>query len=306
MRSVRDFKYDVISLIRYVKERPCLWDKTLENYKDRTERRSAWEEIFNLLDDSYEDMTPEEKRITGELILNKWTNIRDTFNKTLKTRMGKPKKKYVLHEHLEFLMKIIPEAANESHRELNLDPSFMKQEPETSYTITTEIVPETSSDFTISNVTSFGSKKIDFDATKAVDSVSEVSYSSTKRSKRDFDSKSTDVSDYSYRKGKSKKKSSKFVFDDEESVTSRKKTRKSSIKDTNDDSSIMDSINDINFVEVDTSFANDPRIMNEDEAFFASLLPTVVKYNENERLEFRLEVLGVMKKLKDKRNWTAD
>ncbi|XP_050555350.1 uncharacterized protein LOC126911578 [Spodoptera frugiperda] len=306
MRSVRDFKYDVISLIRFVKERPCLWDKTLENYKDRTERRSAWEEIFNLLDDSYEVMTAEEKRITGELILNKWTNIRDTFNKTLKTRMGKPKKKYVLHDHLEFLKKIIPDAANECQRDLSLEPCYMKQEPETSYTITTEIVPETSTNFTISNVTSFGSKKSTFDADKADDSVSEVSYSSTKRSKRDIDTKSTDVSDYNSRKGRNKKKSSRLVYEDDESVSSRKKSRKSSYKDTNDDSSVMDSINDINFVEVDTSFANDPRIMNEDEAFFASLLPTVVKYNENERLEFRLEVLGVMKKLRDKRNWTAD
>ncbi|CAH0697543.1 unnamed protein product [Spodoptera exigua] len=303
MRSVRDFKYDVISLIRYVRDRPCLWDKTLENYKDRTERRCAWEEIFNLLDESYEDMTPEEKRITGELILNKWTNIRDTFSKTLKTKMGKPKKKYVLHDHLEFLMKIIPDAANECHRDLNLEPSFMKQEPESSYTITTEIVPETSTDFTISNVTSFGTKKIDFDAAKAIDSASEASYT-TKRSKSNFDTKSTDASEYSYRKNnRSKKKSKRSVYDDDESVSSRKKSRKSSIKDTNDDSSIIDSINDIDFVEVDT---NDPRIMNEDEAFFASLLPTVVKYNENERLEFRLEVLGVMKKLRDKRNWTTD
>ena len=46
--------------------------------------------------------------------------------------------------------------------------------------------------------------------------------------------------------------------------------------------------------------------MNEDEAFFASLLPTVVKYNEDERLEFRIEVLNVMKKLKEKRNWAVD
>lgn len=62
---MREFKYNVIDLISYVRDRPCLWDKTIENYKDRMERRSAWEEIFNNLEETYEEMTPEEKRITG-------------------------------------------------------------------------------------------------------------------------------------------------------------------------------------------------------------------------------------------------
>lgn len=60
------------------------------------------------------------------------------------------------------------------------------------------------------------------------------------------------------------------------------------------------SATDIDFVEVNDA---DQRLMNEDEAFFASLLPTVVKYNEDERLEFRIEVLGVMKRIKESRKW---
>lgn len=56
-------------------------------------------------------------------------------------------------------------------------------------------------------------------------------------------------------------------------------------------------------VFVDTG---DARVMNEDEAFFASLLPTVVKYTEDERLEFRMEVLAVMKKIRDKRRWNSN
>lgn len=62
---MREFKYDVIQLIHCVRDRPCLWDKTIENYKDRVERRCAWKEIFCILDESYEEMTPEEKRFTG-------------------------------------------------------------------------------------------------------------------------------------------------------------------------------------------------------------------------------------------------
>lgn len=62
---MKEFKYDVVTLIECVRDRPCLWDKSLENYKDRIERRTAWEEIFNVLDENYEEMTPEEKRIMG-------------------------------------------------------------------------------------------------------------------------------------------------------------------------------------------------------------------------------------------------
>lgn len=61
---------------------------------------------------------------------------------------------------------------------------------------------------------------------------------------------------------------------------------------------------DLDLMYVDET--NDPRVMNEDEAFFASLLPTVVKYNEDERLEFRMEVLGIMKNIKEKRKWHID
>ncbi|CAK1595414.1 unnamed protein product [Parnassius mnemosyne] len=223
----KEFHYDVIKLIHGVRERPCLWDKTLENYKDRVERRAAWEEIFCLLDQTYEQMSPEKKRITGELILNKWTNIRDTFVKTLKTKMGKPKKKYLLYDHLKFLTKVTPE--EETTEEYNVD------------------VP------------------ISFTNVKTEEKV-KPSYHIRKRTKHiNYDEEVPD--------------------------------KKSLVRD-------FDTSNDLDLVGIDET--NDPRVMNEDEAFFASLLPTVVKYNEDERLEFRIEVLAVMKRIKDNRKWPKD
>lgn len=64
--SLKKFNYDVIKLIDCVRERPCLWDRTLDSYKDRFERRAAWEEIFCILEEKYWTMLPEEKRILGE------------------------------------------------------------------------------------------------------------------------------------------------------------------------------------------------------------------------------------------------
>lgn len=64
----KGFKYDVVQLIHAIRDRPCLWDKTIESYKDRVERRYAWEDIFNMLDESYNDMSFEDKRLTGKTI----------------------------------------------------------------------------------------------------------------------------------------------------------------------------------------------------------------------------------------------
>ncbi|XP_037295191.1 uncharacterized protein LOC115455436 [Manduca sexta] len=239
---MREFKYDVISLIQSVRDRPCLWDKTLESYKDRVERRAAWEEIFNILDDGYEDMTPEEKRFTGEHVLNKWTNVRDTFIKTLKTKMGRPKRKYILYDHLSFLTKIIPKEEGVCFEESEVPVSFTNETPEK--------VKKKSKNDTDESEPRKKPKKLDF-----------------------TDAPTTSSDDYSLRR-KSRKKEDSPV-------------------DTQD----------VDFIDDEST---EPRIMNEDEAFFASLLPTVVKYDEDDRLEFRIEVLSVMKRIKDKKKWSEE
>ncbi|CAH2060646.1 unnamed protein product, partial [Iphiclides podalirius] len=169
-------------------------------------------------------MSLEDKRITGELILNKWTNIRDTFVKTLKIKMGKPKKKYLFHDHLKFLTKVTREEECPVEYNVDVPLSFFKMERE-------------------ERVRSNGHSR----------------------------------------------KRARHTEDEEEGRTPARE---------------LDQNSDMDLTYVDET--NDPRVMNEDEAFFASLLPTVVKYNEDERLEFRMEVLGVMKSIKEKRKWHED
>ncbi|XP_072945820.1 uncharacterized protein [Epargyreus clarus] len=234
----KEFKYDVVQLIRNVRERSCLWDKSLESYKDRVERRTAWEEVFNILEPRYEEMSLAEKKITGENILNKWTNIRDTFVKTLKTKFGKPKRKYILYNQLEFLIKVVPDNsksddADYSSTECADDPIILNPLP----------------------------LKYEKDSEKET---SPVTYNTRKRPKK------------------------RDSVEEIKEPKSKEYEYKSS---------------DLDFVEVEE--ANDPRIMNEDEAFFASLLPSVVRYTEDERLEFRIEVLALMRRIKDNRKWAS-
>lgn len=143
--------------------------------------------------------------------------------------MGKPKRKYVLHEHLTFLLKIASLNDDYSIDYSSEDSAVFKTERESSNDTSTDI-------------------NIDVNVPK---------------------------------------KPRKLEYIEEEPLRSNDYDK-----------------SDLDYIEMDE--CNDPRIMNEDEAFFASLLPTVVKYSEDERLEFRIEVLAVMKKIKDQRKLSSD
>ncbi|KAJ0171083.1 hypothetical protein K1T71_013282 [Dendrolimus kikuchii] len=247
---MKEFRYDIVKLLQSVGERPCLWDKTLDCYKDRFERKTAWEEIFNLLDERYPDMNPEEKRETGEHIMGKWQNTRDTFIRSLRIgRNGRlPKRKYMLHEHIKFLTKVAPDSCNidfANDDSLDSEPKRRRrrrQEDDESVTYNEESKPF---EYYVENV----------------------------------EEKSNDFNNSS---------------DNEVYVRPKKKFK----KETSTSVKEIESNSDLNFVEVEET--NNPRLMNEDEAFFASLLPSVVRYNEDERLEFRIEVLKVMNRIREK------
>lgn len=67
--KMKHFNYPVEQLIKGVSERPVIWDKTLEIYKDREERKQAWEDIFRCLEDGYDEMTRENKRTIGKHLM---------------------------------------------------------------------------------------------------------------------------------------------------------------------------------------------------------------------------------------------
>lgn len=48
-------------LITLVQARPVLWDKTLENYKDRNLTRNAWNEVCIELNSEFEELGDKEK-----------------------------------------------------------------------------------------------------------------------------------------------------------------------------------------------------------------------------------------------------
>lgn len=60
------FKYDIVTLIELVESKPCIWDKTNENNKNKILREKSWQEIILYLEDGYEQLSQAEKKKTSE------------------------------------------------------------------------------------------------------------------------------------------------------------------------------------------------------------------------------------------------
>ncbi|XP_050314909.1 uncharacterized protein LOC126749250 [Anthonomus grandis grandis] len=105
---------DVDKLISLVQERPQLWDRTLEEYKDRNKTRQNWIVVCSTLHPDYDELSDIEKKHYCQLILKRWNNIRDQWMKwkkkekdSKKSGVGASKlRKYIYHEALQFLEKV--------------------------------------------------------------------------------------------------------------------------------------------------------------------------------------------------------
>lgn len=67
-----------IQLIEYVETHPCIWNKGLKEYHNKTIRNAAWREISDMF---------EEKISTHDLIA-KWSNLRIQFSSYAKKIKG--------------------------------------------------------------------------------------------------------------------------------------------------------------------------------------------------------------------------
>ncbi|KAL4126358.1 hypothetical protein QTP88_010580 [Uroleucon formosanum] len=53
-------------LISLVEARPALWDKTLDSYKDKTSKESAWREICTILNEDFQALDQKERQNVGK------------------------------------------------------------------------------------------------------------------------------------------------------------------------------------------------------------------------------------------------
>ncbi|RZF41085.1 hypothetical protein LSTR_LSTR002717 [Laodelphax striatellus] len=104
------FNFQKGKLISLIRDRPVLWDRTLRIRNDRFETKKAWVEVFKELIPGYEEMNEEKRTIYGEILMKKWTNIKDcyrrsekNYRKAIESGKGRLTKKYVYSKKLQFL-----------------------------------------------------------------------------------------------------------------------------------------------------------------------------------------------------------
>jgi len=59
-------KIDTEFLISLTEERPVIWDKTLDLYKDKNLKESAWEEICVILNTDFEELEQKQRQNFGK------------------------------------------------------------------------------------------------------------------------------------------------------------------------------------------------------------------------------------------------
>ena len=59
-------KYDILTLIELVETRPCLWDKTSEEFKDREFKCKLWLEVYSFLEPDFQQLDRKEQIKVGK------------------------------------------------------------------------------------------------------------------------------------------------------------------------------------------------------------------------------------------------
>ncbi|CAG4951376.1 unnamed protein product [Parnassius apollo] len=68
-------------LITLIQERPVIWDKTIDDYKNKRLKYDSWKEIFIHFQPTFEDLSGDEKNKFGQMVMKKWTNMKDSWIK---------------------------------------------------------------------------------------------------------------------------------------------------------------------------------------------------------------------------------
>lgn len=78
-KKATKYVYDPVCLIELVEQRPCIWDKTVDDYKDRIKKTKAWTEVHQYLIEDFENLPEEEKVEAGKtfIIISKVRNKKE-------------------------------------------------------------------------------------------------------------------------------------------------------------------------------------------------------------------------------------
>lgn len=263
----RDLQMDLKAFIEEVEKRETLWAN--KHKQDKVRRAQEWMDLVRtMFKDRWDSWNKVEKDKMIEHVQKRWRSVRDNIVKQIrreeKTKLGCPlqrKAPYIYFDNCRFL---IPEIS--AYGRTFVWTKLNKHIQSAQKGKQSDIKKETSSS---------SDDEIDTNDPLA-----------------EYDNSSSE-SDYEPLKKLVKKESPK-----KKSSLSTKITASSSATYKNaESSSIVDKSNYFDSSKSRTLF-KDGSSVNEDEAFFMSLIPSVQKLSEEQKMEFRISVLKLLKNIK--------
>nr|CAI5861142.1 unnamed protein product [Callosobruchus analis] len=266
---------DVDLLLTLVGERPVIWDKTHEFYKHKKTTADAWQEICAVIVDRYSSADDIEKTQICRTVQRKWTNMRDTWIKYVKKEAGmkksnrgrKKRKKYIYHDRMLFLQK-------------NLQ-------------------------MTGKDAIESGSQNFTDDSS---DQVQSKTAKQTKKRKND-QPEDDEFEESSYRDEEDWNTSSSPLLNVME-LDSNECTDVSN-DETFTSNPIQSPVNSSQVLMINTPKQNKKRRTNQSEEnpeenrhmyFFKGILPSLIRFDEDQTLEFQAAVLSIIRNIKASRN----
>ncbi|XP_044759431.1 uncharacterized protein LOC123317115 [Coccinella septempunctata] len=145
------YDVDAEQLIELVKNRPVLWNRKHEKYRDKFKTQKAWQEILTELDVNFEEFDDDVKSEFGRIVLKKWTQMRDSYRKSLSKKQrsgpaGSKIKTYIYSSRLRFLDNMFEERerANRDTSPENIEDPVSANEQSENDEIHQESVPDVS------------------------------------------------------------------------------------------------------------------------------------------------------------------
>ncbi|XP_054273526.1 uncharacterized protein LOC128993574 [Macrosteles quadrilineatus] len=104
---------NIDELIDLVRDRPVIWDRSVEGYRNKEFSGFAWEQICRRIFNTYDDWGQEQKIYVEKMVKQKWTTTRDVWQRNYRKRKDAMQtgenleiKENARYEKLKFLAKV--------------------------------------------------------------------------------------------------------------------------------------------------------------------------------------------------------
>ncbi|KAJ9583044.1 hypothetical protein L9F63_022609 [Diploptera punctata] len=280
-------------LIASVKERPALYNNKIREFSDRNIKEQLWQEVCEMVVTNWRQLTPDERINKMRDVQNRWQNLRTCFKRELKAQkrdqfdpLAKRRRKYVYFDSLLFLLTCYDGEADPvsmpDYYEVKLEP----------------LVEDVTTENDVSSMYSSEEQTGGFEIyTAETNSLSEGNENDSHFLKTQ-ETMSSNEGSRKDRVGQAQRSGYEQIVDERRKKRKLGHENEEKIYEELEDSRMKQSDNILTCFEESVVTILKQKInedIDEDKAFLLSLLPMFRKFNDDQKLDAKIEILRVMR-----------